>query len=367
MTSSPQAPAATLKVPRHPAPAAVALLLLVALILLAPKAGAADAFYERLHEDGLAALATGNPGRAAELLRIACFGMLDEPPELAACLTWLAIAQQQAGDSETLQSTVARLDEIQRRFGALEQAAIDPDTRDRLESALRRGVPEARLAVLPTFAHLAPRPEDHLAALPPRQRRAAPAKLAKAEAEPAEADAPARQAPLDPVMPVEYPAGAGNPLAPAAALPDVPTPDPAENGPAEEAETDPNRASATPESPTLGTDDIRRLLDDGRTFAAWTLADELARATPDNPELQLLAAETAYCVARWKDAHTYYERAGGAPADRPEMQLQHAVALYEDGLVDQAADLLRRCLPHLRRTAFVDDCVRRILGDRPDE
>ena len=57
-----------------------------------------------------------------------------------------------------------------------------------------------------------------------------------------------------------------------------------------------------------------------------------------------------------------------APAPKtPRHPARAAVALYEDGLVDQAAELLRRCLPHLRRTAFVDDCVRRILGDRPDE
>jgi tetratricopeptide (TPR) repeat protein len=110
-------------------------------------------------------------------------------------------------------------------------------------------------------------------------------------------------------------------------------------------------------------DRARELASAGDLDAAFALARKIADARPDLAEPQHLAAEIAYRTNRWKDAVAYFRR-GGDPGDgQPLLLFYSAVALYETGDRAGAAAALKRCLPNIRRTAFVEEYARKVLGD----
>ncbi|MCL4838034.1 MAG: hypothetical protein KJ058_08725, partial [Thermoanaerobaculia bacterium] len=94
-------------------------LSLLALALVAAAAAPVlaarpvDPFYLDLLREGERALARGDARAAARDLRLACFGLLDEPPALAGCLGRLLLAQQAAGSGEDAAATAARLVEVE--------------------------------------------------------------------------------------------------------------------------------------------------------------------------------------------------------------------------------------------------------------
>jgi tetratricopeptide (TPR) repeat protein len=156
-------------------------LLASVAVAAAVTATCADPYNERLLAEGTAALQSGQPRQAIELLRRACFGLLDSPPRLAGCLAQLAVAQREAEDAAGLRETIERLAAIEDRFGALTAAGLDPELERDLESAVREALPEAALADMPAFAHLVPSQVERLAALQPRERRRELEGLAAAE------------------------------------------------------------------------------------------------------------------------------------------------------------------------------------------
>jgi predicted Zn-dependent protease len=95
---------------------------------------------------------------------------------------------------------------------------------------------------------------------------------------------------------------------------------------------------------------------------AFDTARGVADAHPESVEAQHLAAEAAYRVSRWADAARYFQRGGEPPADQPELLFYMAVALYESGDPAKAAEILKRSLPNLQRTPYVDAYARKILG-----
>lgn len=118
--------------------------LFLVLILGALTAGetlAGDRFTENLRRDGLLAAERGDHERAEKLLRLACFGLLEEPAELAHCLVHLALAQAELGDGDALRRTHDRLVEIEERFGAYRRAPLEAGVRSRLVEALGRRLP----------------------------------------------------------------------------------------------------------------------------------------------------------------------------------------------------------------------------------
>ncbi|HJX29936.1 MAG TPA: hypothetical protein VJ885_18695, partial [Thermoanaerobaculia bacterium] len=96
---------------------------------------------------------------------------------------------------------------------------------------------------------------------------------------------------------------------------------------------------------------------------AFQLAREVADVHPESKEAQQLAGEAAYRVSRWKEAADYLRRAGGPDDDQPELLFYLAVSLYEAGDVQAAAGMLRRSLPNLQRTPYIDGYSRKILGE----
>jgi len=297
-------------------------LLPVLLLLTAVPAvwAAVDPFYQGLLRDGQYAYDRKDFAAAARDLRLACFGMLDEPRQLAGCLARLALAQDASGDVDGFRETFRRLVEVEDRFKGYSQGELPADLRSSLETRLAARIPAATLAAAPAF-----RSTQQAAAKPPQKPAVSPTP-GKPE--------PVKQEPAKPAP------------APVAAAPAVP-----------KGLNDADRQKL---------EQARQLLGDQRTAKelrqAFDLARGVADAHPESKEAQLLAAEGAYRISRWKEASTYFQRGGDPGEDQPERLFYMAVALYESGDRAGAAALLKRSLPNLKRTSYVDGYAKKILG-----
>lgn len=170
---------------RHLKTTTVLALLLAAVLVPAPPAAAqspADAapgggpetvhpFYAQLLEEGIYTYHRGEPAAAAEDLRLAVFGLLEEPALLAEGLTYLALAQQEAGENEAARETLGRLVAVEDRFGTWSGLELSPVVRRQAEELLMQALPEEVLTSTAGFRPLAD--ESFLrrvAELPPADR-----------------------------------------------------------------------------------------------------------------------------------------------------------------------------------------------------
>ncbi len=146
--------------------------------LAAPQAGPAtaaaiDPFYSGLLADGMQSFEDQQFAEAAKSLRIACFGMLEHPVKLGACLARLGLAQAESGDRNAFNDTFRRLAVVEERFQGYRQAELPAALRAGYEKWLVRWIPELQLASVPAFAPLAERRiAAKLRRLPPKERRA---------------------------------------------------------------------------------------------------------------------------------------------------------------------------------------------------
>jgi len=133
---------------------------------------AADPFYLDLLRDGIQSYDRADYAAAAKQLRLACFGMLDEPEALAACLTRLGLAQAAAGDADAFRETFRRIVEVEDRFGAYAKADLPPAVRAAFEQRVLAAVPAGTLEAIAAWRPLLNRKlESQIAGLPPRERR----------------------------------------------------------------------------------------------------------------------------------------------------------------------------------------------------
>lgn len=454
----------------------VGALLVAVAAPVAPLAAAIDPHYDGLLRQGNYALERGDAVTAAKLLRLACFGMLDEPTLLADCLVRLGVAQAKAEDNDGFVDTFRRLGEVESRERAYSAGKVSAELKGRFEEVAARLVPRSGLSESPTFRHLASRSEEleirrlstsrrrdeisrRIAAEPTNGRWKllaaetaieegrwseagdwaakalaevkAPRELSDghclrgfalfrlercAEAvadlvactdslttvEPARAllscridlgqlgeaaglvsalpapiredrhiEALRRRLPSAPPAVVKPPVA---PVAKAAVEPDAPAssapaPAPVVAPPVAAA---PDPAAIAPEpvlsaSETAQLEQARKLLGEARRRSdldePLRLAREVADARPAHREAQFLAAAIAYRSSRWADAVGYFRR-GGEP-ESAEMLFYFAVALYETGDRAGAAATLRRGLPGLERTPFVEGYREKILTEPP--
>jgi tetratricopeptide (TPR) repeat protein len=144
------------------------------LTLTAPAAFAAvDPFYAEALRQGEALYATGDYAAAAERLRLACFGLLDEPQALGAGLVRLALAQAGAGDRPAFRQTFDRITEVEGRFEAYTRASLPSELRHAFEARVMEWVPADALRTSSAFAQLIRNKELlRLQSLPAGQRRA---------------------------------------------------------------------------------------------------------------------------------------------------------------------------------------------------
>jgi tetratricopeptide (TPR) repeat protein len=490
------------------------VLGLVASVLFAAAALAADPFYMQLLRQGTDAYNRHDYQTAARQLRIACFGLLDEPTLLADGLTRLALAQAAAGDNDGFRETFQRLTEVQARFSAYTQADIPKEVRTALEQLVVQLIPPATLAENPAFSYLVPNRWDSVAKLPPSQQRKELERLIKAEPtdsrwrlmlaelelsqgrphaaytaaegamtlapgnrealrlrglalagekkwpqaaadlqacgtassdprvagallsalvelkrwqeagaltaqlSPAVANDPAvrqltgtvaghvrvtsaavvptptRPLPLETSVAEKPKAGAVLASGTGASSPPQPSPtrpierpttiattsktlvanhpsSPATNATERHSSTTGSVASTSQRRPadaSLSSDEtaeLRRVQDlvrANRLIDAFTLAQKVADANPGLTEPQHLAAEMAYRISRWREAAKYFKR-GGDPGDKqPLLLFYEAVSFYEVGDRAGAAAALKRCLPNIRRTPYVEEYAGKIFG-----
>ncbi|HWC64478.1 MAG TPA: hypothetical protein VG777_00240, partial [Thermoanaerobaculia bacterium] len=149
-------------------------------------ASSARAFYTSRMQIGEQALSAGNAAEAADDLRVASFGLLDEPEKLSECLVWLAVAQQRARRSAEAETTLKRFQAVQALFPSWGRLALVPDIRSEFEALVRKRMPGMTLES-PREASRAPepRPDTRSAPAPPPPATPAPRPAAGAALRPA--------------------------------------------------------------------------------------------------------------------------------------------------------------------------------------
>jgi hypothetical protein len=337
----------------------------LALCLASPGGAATDPFYSSLQEEGRQALERRDFAAAERALKVAAFGLLEEPQSLASCLTMLALAQDGAAEPAPFRETVRRIAELETRFGAYGTATLVPETRKSFEAAVRRNLSPAAVAALPWIGS----PESPPPPIPSSRkgRRSPPAKpgVAKvASAEPAPAP-PADRAAVAPEV--------GGPAPP---VPPQPTPEQTPEKPAPAGAGNPAQApelvmapSSAPPQPPLPAAELVRLrqaMQAARTVPegkeVLRQAQALASAHPANPEVRRLVAESAYRASEWVIAAQEYAQIDFKPEGEPLTCYYASVCFFEVGKTAEAANLLRRCQDLLLRTPAVARNVERILG-----
>jgi tetratricopeptide (TPR) repeat protein len=320
--------------------------VLLSLLLLAPLPAdaALDPFYQGLLRDGQLAFDRKEYAGAARTLRLACFGMLEDPLPLADCLARLALAQDGAGDAAGFRDTFQRLVEVEERFKGYSQGGLPPELRATLEARLATRIPAATLAGTPAFrSTLAKKPAA--ATTPPLPSSPSPP---SSPPQTATVAAPSSAAPTSIPSAGAAPVKTGPPAPAPTTAADPPEPRPLSDG--ERKKLDQARQLLGAPRPSK---DLRQ---------AFELARSVADAHPDSKEAQHLAAEGAYRISRWSDATTYFRRGGDPGEEEPERLFYLAVSLYESGDAPAASAALKRSLPNLKRTPYVESYIHKILS-----
>src|SRR6185295_14768061 len=160
---------------RSGAPLALAVwTVLAALTSLAPAplSAAVEPFYLGLYADGAQAYERGEFLAAARQLRLACFGMLDDPPLLGCCLARLAVAQAQSGDGDGFRESFRRLAEAEDQFQGYTKAELPAAVRAAFERLAATRIPAELLGASPSFSRLKIQSEAaRIEALPLKARR----------------------------------------------------------------------------------------------------------------------------------------------------------------------------------------------------
>ncbi|HSS77033.1 MAG TPA: hypothetical protein VLV54_09840 [Thermoanaerobaculia bacterium] len=339
------------------------LLPLIPLLLAATSLHAAvDPFYLSLLRDGQLAFDRKDFPTAVRHLHLACFGMLEDPRPLVDCLARLALAQDRAEDLDGFRETFRRLAEVEDRFNAYTQGGVSPELRAALEVRLVARLPAATLENEPAFRSLVAKKAP---AAGTAKKTDSPALVAKKP----ESPPTVIKKPTLPAATTPAPAPTPAPPAPSATPGKVP---PTLSTPSVKPPAAENQTAAKPESKPI-TDAERKKMDQARQLLsqerpakdlkqAFQLAREVADAHPGAKEAQHLTAEAAYRISRWSDAAAYFRRGGDPGDDEPERLFYMAVALHELGDDTAAAAALKRALPNLRRTPYVDSYAKTILG-----
>lgn len=146
----------------------VSLLAVSMVLIVTGGAQAADPFYENLWEQGDRALVSEDFTEAGKKLRIACFGLLEEPDRLASCLARLAVSEHHVGDVDRVRSTLDRILEINDRFDVY--AGLSSSDKQFLDPLLKKYLPAQMLTAEASLAHLTVLESEPTAELSTKQR-----------------------------------------------------------------------------------------------------------------------------------------------------------------------------------------------------
>ena len=107
---------------------------------------------------------------AADELRIAAFGFLDDPPMLSESLVRLSLAQAAIQPPADFGPTLTRFLDVERRFGAFGKASIEPELRAEFQTLLAQHVSAQTLSEIPSLASMVETPDQKIAKLAPREQ-----------------------------------------------------------------------------------------------------------------------------------------------------------------------------------------------------
>ena len=344
------------------------VLLPAAILATAPLAFGYDEFYARRLAVGTRALAEGRAAEAAVELRIACFGMLDEPAALMGCVARLAVAQEAAGMTAEATATAARLQDLEARFRLWAGLDLDAGTRARAREVVkrRRG---AELLAAPTEAPTAtatptttptptpsptPKPTARPTAKPTRSPTPKPT-----ERPTATPTAIATAIPRPTVVPTAVPLVVSTPapastLAPAASATATAAPTAAAPRTSPTATPPPTAAEARAIS------QARTLIAAGKAGRARALLLPLGKPTA-TPELRIALIEAAILTSDFRLAAEQADLLGSLERAGESTMFYAAIAYFETGRRAEAKVLAEKSVTRLRKTPFVDYYAKRIL------
>jgi hypothetical protein len=326
----------------------------------------ADVFYDLRLKAGHDALTARRWLEATEALRIACFGLLDTPKSLTPCLAMLSLAQNGLGRTADVDTTLARIVEVESRFAVYDPSALDPDLRPKFESLIGQRVARSTLLGIPTLARIVDPNAGKKAAEASRTTTTTTTTTTTAVASVPTSSAPATTQPMTSAPAQSQPAPV--PTTPAYTTPStssttaVPPP------------TTPARTTATPASTvstpaatasrTTALDSIeraKRLLAEGKADEAKPFLVSAVSRDPGRRELRLLLLQAAVLSSDWQTALQQLPLAQPFADTEAAAMFYASVALFESRREEEARELMTRALPRLAPSAYVDTYAKKIL------
>lgn len=147
----------------------VAALLAIPWLAVTAASASPDTFYVDLLRSGEANRRSGRPEAAVRELRIAAFGLLDEPQLLTEAVAELALAASDSGDAEGFRRAVDRIIDLERLAGTY--STLSGERRRALDERLVAEATAELLSSVPAFEPLRHRrTRDELVALAPDDR-----------------------------------------------------------------------------------------------------------------------------------------------------------------------------------------------------
>lgn len=150
----------------------IARVVLIASLLATPLV-AADEFYEQQLRAGKSDALANRLPQAADELRIAAFGLMQQPAMLQEALARLAVVQSALGQTAEASKTIERFMDVEQRFAQYASVQLDVPVKAKFEELVVSQVPRATLQATPSLARLANYELQKIAAMPAGQRLAA--------------------------------------------------------------------------------------------------------------------------------------------------------------------------------------------------
>lgn len=329
----------------------------------------ADAFYEQRLKAGKDALAARRGPEAVEELRIAVFGFIDEPRQLAEALAYLTIAQNGLGRTADVEASLTRFVETERRAAGYDRQMLPEEVRVQFETLLVKQFGRTALAAVPSLAPI-------VSGEPGRRTATAPAVPPVVPPAPSGSSLAAPQNDVRPTPPQGTPASStqapqNDDRATSGAAPAVPPP--AQQSPQPRlAQNDVRSSQPSQQTPAQsvsqlsgdGAEQARQLISTRRAAQAVGLLTTAAEREPQRRELKLLLLQAAAMTSDWKLALSQIALLRPFSDTEPVFMFYAAVTMWESNRQTEARELLDRALPRLNRTPYVESYVRKILPER---
>jgi len=303
--------------------------LVLCILLVAATAGAANPFYVKLLDRGLASAHAGKNAEAVRQLRIAAFGLLDDVALYEVAQVHIALASEKLKDAESVRIAADKLVKAERVKASYASLQLDAPTRASFDKLVRREIDPVLLADLAAFS------------TKPKANTPPPVQLAK---QPIAKQQPKPQ----PQVVIGAKEPSPPPVTPVVTKKSIEISVPPPAPPA----TSKKQVQAAPQpkqSPEIAAKlaDARRLLNEGSMIAARQTYLALAERK-DLDRAQLLEVGKGLNQAgAWQESASTYQRAQPFRAGDEMHMFYEAVNRYELGELNVARTLLKRALPAL--------------------